>query len=150
MDDRLEFAKRVLSNLEIPTRTKAANALLGWMIAESGANLCNGVPGNGARYNPLNTTKVMGEKCDISNYNSVGVKNYASKKCGVQATVATLENPRYRDVVRQLKRVIYPGWRNRFANAVQESGWGTSAAGVLAGIDAVEREPARWRNIPVG
>jgi hypothetical protein len=145
---RNEFATRVLQKLGIPERPRAVKCLVGWMVAESGDNKCTGKSGDGAKFNPLNTTKVL-QNCIIDDYNSVGVKNYASVDCGIKATAATLELPNYDEVRRELRRVRIPGWKVRFSQAVGKSSWGTSEAGVMAGINA-SLEVSKWGIITVG
>ena len=146
---RNEFAARILHNMRIDSRKRAVTCLVGWMMSESGDHPCNGKPGKGAKYNPLNTTLDSGKVCVISDYNTTGVKNYASETCGIKATSGTLELSYYTDVARALKRVNLPGWRTRFAQAVGNSPWGTSAAGVEAGIKAAEADN-KWGTITVG
>jgi murein DD-endopeptidase MepM/ murein hydrolase activator NlpD len=52
---------------------------------------------NGARFNWLNTTKVAPGA--VGSINSVGVKKFNSFKNGIGATVATLQNGRYQDIL---------------------------------------------------
>ncbi len=61
-----------------------------WQRAEGGT----------ASFNPLNTTEPWAGATD---YNSVGVKNYASGSDGIRATAATLLNGHYPGIVRDLR-----------------------------------------------
>jgi hypothetical protein len=85
---------------------------MSWEAAEGGA--WNG----GARYNPLNTTEPMS---GATNFNSVGVKNYTSWEQGLNATVKTLENGYYTDILNALSI----GGTGDFGVTVGESPWGT-------------------------
>jgi len=57
--------------------------------------------GGTAAFNPLNTTQ---RAPGATNYNSVGVRNYRSQQQGLNATVETLRNGRYTDILRALTR----------------------------------------------
>lgn len=56
--------------------------------------------GTRAQYNPLATTQGAP---GATQFNSVGVKNYPSLAVGIAATIQTLENGRYGDIVAALK-----------------------------------------------
>lgn len=72
-----------------PANVKFMNA---WAQAEGGS----------AANNPFNTTQ--GGPGAIGNYNSVGVKNYASPQAGIRATIATLKNGRYGAILKAMGR----------------------------------------------
>ena len=106
-------------------------ALVGWTIAESGSHPCNGVSGQGARYNPLNTTLVLPGS---TSYNSIGVQNYTSYEQGVQATVSTLSETPYAKVVKALN---HTGQYDRAALVLWEvvgSPWGTAGKDAYNGL----------------
>lgn len=80
----------VLHELGLPDTASNRRFLATWQRFEGGK----------ARYNPLNTTKVLGTPND---YNSVGVQNYGSAAVGARATAATLRDPRYSGIVNTLR-----------------------------------------------
>jgi hypothetical protein len=88
-----DFYKKILDGVDAPHTDENLKFLYAWRKAESGK----------AKNNPFNTTQGMKNDSNISNYNSVGVKNYSSKNIGVDATVKTLLNGRYPCIVRGLK-----------------------------------------------
>ncbi len=102
------FARAVLAALGIPARPEAIKALEAWMQAE----------GTSAANNPLATTQPWSGS---SNFNSVGVKNYASEDDGVAATVRTLTNGLYNPILGALQN----GTAMDVAQAVAASPWGT-------------------------
>jgi cell wall-associated NlpC family hydrolase len=60
----------------------------------------------------------------VGNYNSVGVKNYATPQQGIQATAATLMNGKYANIIAALKQGQDP---RQMALALANSPWGTGA-----------------------
>ena len=82
--DRTQWATDLLNRLGMPVTSENVKALAAWAQAE----------GTKAGFNPLATTQSMP---GASSFNSVGVKNYASYTDGLQATVQTLTNGRYRE-----------------------------------------------------
>lgn len=71
----------------------------GWPQTQANINSVNSWQareGGGGQNNPLNTTQAMPGATD---FNSVGVKNYPSVAEGVRATVITLNNGLYGDIV---------------------------------------------------
>ena len=89
-----DFYKQILDGIDAPHTDENLKFLYAWRKAE----------GARAKNNPFNTTQNMKNDSNISNYNSVGVKNYSSKNIGVEATVKTLTNGRYPCIVRGLKK----------------------------------------------
>lgn len=69
------------------------NFVVGWSVAETNAN-------SGALYNLLNTEL---DEPGATPFNEAGVKNYTSYEEGINATVATLENGYYPDIVQALQ-----------------------------------------------
>lgn len=86
---------------------------MAWMRAEGGHWH------NNATYNPLNTTQRMS---GASSMNSVGVKAYTSWDQGLQATVITLQNGYYGNILSALQSGASA---QSVANAVVGSPWGT-------------------------
>lgn len=78
--------------------------------------------GGSAENNPFNTTQPgFGA---IGNYNSVGVKRYATPQQGIAATIATLRNGRYGNIL----NALHQGTNARAdAEALAASPWGTGA-----------------------
>ncbi len=101
----------------------ARRALVAWMHAETGEHpgLCNGLPGQGARWNPMNTTMFM---VGCTAYNSVPVRNYLTQADGARAVVLTLEgDARYAPVIAALRKPFVTVKTVNAAIAV--SPWGT-------------------------
>jgi hypothetical protein len=111
--DKLNWATTMLTKLGMPTTKENLKALSTWMAYEGGHW------NNTADYNPLNTTQ--GEK-GAKDINSVGVKSYTSWDQGYQATIETLNNGRYGNILSALK-----AGNNAKAvmQAVDASPWGT-------------------------
>jgi hypothetical protein len=89
----LAFYKAVLKKLganETPEKIKFLEA---WRRGEGGH----------ARNNPFNTTKDVPGDADTK-YNSVGVRNYPDPQTGLEATIATLTLPYYKDIVNLLRK----------------------------------------------
>lgn len=84
MSTRREWAIAFLGGLGKPTTDQNVTAILTWIRSEFGRSAP--IP---AHFNPLATTT---DDEPNTNYNSVGVKNYASFDQGVRANVRTLEN----------------------------------------------------------
>ena len=114
---RETFAEAILTGLGYPVTKLAVTDIMSWEAAEGGA--WNG----GARYNPLNTTEPMS---GATNFNSVGVKNYGSWEQGISATIKTLENGYYPDILNALAI----GGTGDFGLTVGDSPWGTETFAV--------------------
>jgi hypothetical protein len=78
--------------------------------------------GGSALNNPMNTTQ---PEPGATNYNSVGVKNYVSSASGTLATVTTLENGRYPDILAALRSGKPFAYGNKGAVASQLQTWGS-------------------------
>jgi hypothetical protein len=78
--------------------------------------------GGGATNNPFNTTEPGFGATD--NYNPVGVKDYATPQGGIQATVNTLENGRYGNIIGALRQGTDA---KAAAQALANSPWGTGS-----------------------
>jgi cell wall-associated NlpC family hydrolase len=106
--------------------------------------------GGSASNNPFNTTQ---RAPGASSYNSVGVRNYATPSQGIGATVATLNNGRYENILAALKA---GNDARAAASALANSPWGTgslvlkvlggaAATPPTAPLPAVQQEPVRGR-----
>lgn len=89
-----QFATSLLASLGVPVTESNAAAIIAWAKAEGGNW------NNSAKFNPLNTTQRMPGS---SAMNSVGVQSYSSWAEGLAATVKTLNNGRYGDILNALK-----------------------------------------------
>ena len=103
-----------LTRIGAPVTASNVQAIAAWEQAE----------GTKASFNPLATTQAMP---GASSFNSVGVKNYASYADGIQATVQTLTNGRYGNILAALRA---GNSSIAVAQAVANSPWGTGQ-GVL-------------------
>ena len=108
-----DWATKFLTKLGKPVTDANLKAMTTWMAYEGGHWK------NSANYNPLNTTqKAVG----ASSMNSVGVKSYQSWDQGFQATVDTINNGRYKGI---LKALSAGNDTNAVLSAVNKSPWGT-------------------------
>jgi hypothetical protein len=89
-----DFAKAVLKQLGAPETDANIKSLVKWEQREGGNWH------NSAHFNPLCTTQ---KEQGATNMNSCGVKAYTSWDQGVQATVSTLQNGQYGDIISGLK-----------------------------------------------
>ena len=121
-------------------------ALMAWTVAESGLRKCDGV--DGAKNNPLNTTLILPGS---TVFNSAGVRNYASYADGVNATVLTLKNSRYDQLVQQMAQ---PGTgvshAIRVLWEVVGSPWGTSGRDAYGGLEFFLSNKSTVNQITVG
>jgi hypothetical protein len=106
---RQQFATDLLARLGMPQTADNMRAVMAWQQAE----------GTRAAFNPLATTQ---GSSGASDFNSVGVKNYTSYAQGLEATVTTLHNGRYEEILAALREGTSA---TRVATAVADSPWGT-------------------------
>ena len=132
---RETFAEAILTGLGYPVTKLAVTDIMSWEAAEGGA--WNG----GARYNPLNTTEPMSGATD---FNSVGVKNYGSWEQGISATIKTLQNGYYPDILNALAI----GGTGDFGLTVGESPWGTETFTVTGQPTKALTSPTDTGNAP--
>lgn len=79
--------------------------------------------GGTAQYNPLNTEFRMPGSW---NYNAAGVQSYPSLDAGIRATLATLGNGLFPDVIAAItKNLTLQEWANDPLVAIQIDRWGT-------------------------
>jgi hypothetical protein len=109
-----QFARDVLSGIGAPTTAENIRAMKAWALAE----------GTKAQFNPLATTR---KGSNTTDFNSVGVKNYPSYQDGVAATIGTLKNGRYPNILAALAQ---GNSAEGVGLAVAQSPWGTGQ-GVL-------------------
>jgi hypothetical protein len=106
---RRQFAVDLLAQLGMPQTTENVRAVTAWQEAE----------GTRAAFNPLATTQRSDGATD---FNSVGVKNYTSYSQGLAATITTLRNGRYDEILAALRD---GDSAMRVGAAVAASPWGT-------------------------
>ena len=111
---QVTWAKALLQALNMPVTVQNVAAVTAWEMAEGGHWY------NVAHYNPLNTTWRMP---GATSMNSVGVKAYRSWEQGFQATILTLHNGLYGDILGALER---GDDAQAVADAVAASPWGTN------------------------
>lgn len=115
----MTWANDILSKFGAPQTQNNLQKLAAWNACEGNLNGQSGLGIN----NPFNTTLSC---CGaLRSVNSAGVKYYPSISAGVDATVQTLQSPRYSLVVANLRG---DGSASTFATAVGSSGWGTSGS----------------------
>jgi len=85
------FFDEIFEKLGVTPTEEKKKFFTAWRQAESGS----------AKYNPFNTTKTMNVN-GVTNYNSVGVKNYPDMSTGIMATVKTLKLPYYKGLMEML------------------------------------------------
>lgn len=115
----------ILNGLGAPGSTNNVAKLNAWNACEGNLGGHSGLGIN----NPFNTTLDYGGGTSV---NSAGVKSYPTLTVGIQATLQTLQSPRYAAIVSNLKN---DGSFAAFATAVGSSGWGTSGS-CIAGNNA--------------
>lgn len=102
---------QILHGIGAPVTPANVTFLNAWARAEGG----------NASNNPFNTTQPAG---GASSYNTVGVRNYTSPAQGIQATIDTLRNGRYGNILSALHQGSSPV---AAAQALANSPWGTGA-----------------------
>jgi hypothetical protein len=111
----VDFYSEILQNIGAPVSDENLKFFYAWRQAE----------GATAAFNPFNTTQPMP---GATKYNSVGVRNYKSAEDGIAATVKTLTNGRYPEILSKLKS---DAGAVEIANSISDlKTWGTGA-GVL-------------------
>jgi hypothetical protein len=106
--DMDSYFKAVLQRLGLPVTDANLKFMRAWQKAEGGDET-----------NPFNTTQ---DAPGASNFNSVGVKRYPDMATGVNATVQTLSNGLYENILAALRAGNDP---LAVANALANSPWGT-------------------------
>lgn len=102
------FAEALLQKIGAPVTAENLKFLDAWQRAEGGS-----------ADNPFNTTQ---DAPGARNFNSVGVKRYASMEQGLEATVKTLQNGRYGSIIAALRQ---GNSAKAAAQALAGTPWGT-------------------------
>ena len=113
--DSVGWARDFLTKVGMPITSENVRAVTAWEQAE----------GTKASFNPLATTQ--GGFSGETQFNSVGVKNYASYQDGIDANAHALLNGRYTNILDALRA---GNSAVAVAQAIQNSPWGTGG-GVL-------------------
>jgi hypothetical protein len=87
---RSDFVEAVFKVLKLPTTTSRIYFGVAWAASE----------GSEAKNNPFDTTEPYP---DATEFNSTGVKNYKTWEDGIYATVTTLKNGNYEELLNVLK-----------------------------------------------
>lgn len=159
MATRLDYSMAVLTGLSVPkanglAATGARRAIVSWSLCESGfpspdhpnQGKCNGVPLQGANYNILNTTLPMPGSTD---YNAVPVQNYLTFTSGVDATVNTLLEPRYTNLLAAIRKPYNTA--QNICMAVGDTDWGTPISLLIPVLNTTyQKDRARFNSITVG
>lgn len=109
MINRSEFAVAFLNALSIPVNYDNVASIVAWESMENA----------GAANNPLATERIMNQ--GESDYNTEGVKNYPTFSVGLEATVQTILNGYYADLLYELR---YGNFQS-ITTAIDNSPWGT-------------------------
>jgi hypothetical protein len=126
--DPVLWARDFLRVAGFPESDANVQLVYSWEYAESG--------GGGGMWNPLNTTQ--GGYPGESDYNAVGVKNYARRADGLAANAKVIRNGYYPNVV-----ILMEQGRNAhaIATAIESSPWGTRYLPILAMPDHPAPQP---------
>jgi murein DD-endopeptidase MepM/ murein hydrolase activator NlpD len=116
--DQQGWATQFLSKIGAPTTAANIQAMTTWMAYEGGHWK------NSANYNPLNTTLQTSQS--TGSMNSVGVQRYASWDSGLDATVQTIRNGKYGNILAALQAGNDP---QAVIQAINASPWGTNIKG---------------------
>ena len=91
----IKFYSKILQGIDAPVTKNTLTFFFAWRDAESG----------NCSYNPFATTQPYGNS---TKFNSAGVRNYESEEDGIAATIKTLLNGRYTDLVNRLQTDLDP------------------------------------------
>jgi hypothetical protein len=110
--DPVQWARDFLTRLGMPITSENIRAVEAWQQAE----------GTAARFNPLATTQAgfAGE----TRFNSVGVKNYATYRDGIEANAKAITNGLYGNILDALRKGTSA---EDVARAITNSPWGSGA-----------------------
>lgn len=116
--DQQDWAKDFLTQIGAPITSENLAAMTTWMAYEGGHWK------NSATYNPLNTT--LKTSASTGSINDVGVQKYSSYTGGLSATVQTINNGRYGNILDALRQ---GNNSQAVLSAVAASPWGTFKSG---------------------
>jgi hypothetical protein len=108
--DPVRWARDFLTRLGMPVTSENVRAVVAWEQAE----------GTAARFNPLATTQPGFP--GSTNFNSVGVKNFATYEDGLAANVKVIQNGLYGNILAALRKGTSA---EEVARAIADSPWGS-------------------------
>ena len=117
-DAQQQWAKDFLTKVGAPITSENLAAMTTWMAYEGGHWK------NSATYNPLNTT--LETSASTGSINDVGVQKYSSYAGGLDATVQTINNGLYGNILEALRQ---GNNSQAVLSAVSASPWGTFKSG---------------------
>ena len=129
---REQFASQLLLDLSKPVSVNNLQSMVAWSSSEN----------TQAENNPYATTLQFEGS---SEFNSAGVKNYATLEEGLAATKATLLNGLYGDILSALDRSASPA---ETCSIVENSPWGSKPSSEL--VAQVVGNFAEYANHPIG
>jgi hypothetical protein len=113
LDETNQFLEEVLKGIGISApNTYQIQFMRIWRQHEGGR----------AAWNPFNTTLNLK---DSTEYNYVPVRNYPNKTLGLQATIQTLKNGRYNNIITAIQNIKTESDINKAIVAVNDSPWGS-------------------------
>jgi hypothetical protein len=129
------WIERVRANLEIPQDHQTYRFFEAWAVAEGGT----------ARWNPLNTTNHVTSTAhgewQGTDYNTIGVCNYNKAWQGILATVDTLEQTLFGDLLVDLRQAQANGTTAEQLvkqNSAAIKTWGTSPTLFLQVLETIK------------
>jgi hypothetical protein len=129
-----KWAKDFLTQIGAPVTSQNIKAMSAWMASEGGGGGVNtGIGINDANWNPLNTKQHMPHSYKPGDM-SEDVQSYESYTSGMQATVKTIKNGRYTNILNALKK---GNDTNAVLAAVNESPWGSHPSAVSSSAGTV-------------
>lgn len=93
--DDIEFYSEILQGIDAPVTKNTLTFFFAWRDAEHGA----------CAFNPFATMQPYGRS---TKFNTAGVRNYESAEDGIAATIKTLLNGRYTDLLTRLRTDLDP------------------------------------------
>jgi hypothetical protein len=117
----LGFYRAILKKLGVKETAEKIKFFLAWRQGEGGQ----------ARNNPFNTSKDVPGDADTK-YNSHGVRNYPDRQTGLEATVATLKLPFYKEILDLLRKDTVTAKELAQTHALKKWGTGKMVRKVLA------------------
>jgi hypothetical protein len=108
--DPVQWSRDFLDKIGMPVTAENLRAIQAWQQAE----------GTAARFNPLATTQPG--FAGSTNFNSVGVKNFASYQDGIDANAKVINNGLYANILAALRA---GDSAERVGQAIADSPWGS-------------------------
>jgi len=152
---RRAFAHILMEELGVPdtlAHIGARRFLVAWMHGESGENpgFCNGVDGQGAKWNPLNTTLPLPGSTFYNHLSpTTGVQNYRFAPDGALAVRQTLEgDKRYAQLLALFHKSFVR--QRELGDALAKSPWGTHEPLVTNMLNGYNNNRRHFNTYPIG